>query len=74
MFVNRVMRKIFESEGGEIMKGRKKLHSEEVHNLYSPPNSSRMLKSRRISWTKNIVCMIEMKNEYCISGEKYELD
>jgi hypothetical protein len=32
----------------------RKLHNEELHNLYSSPNIIRMLKSRRIKWAGNV--------------------
>jgi hypothetical protein len=37
--------------------GWRKVHNEEVHNLYSSPNLIRMIKSRRSRWAKNVVRM-----------------
>jgi hypothetical protein len=33
----------------------KKLHNEELHNLYSSPNIIRMVKPKRSRWTRNVV-------------------
>jgi hypothetical protein len=48
VFVNRVMSRIFGSKKDEIMVAWRKLHNEELHNLYSSPNIIRMSKSRRM--------------------------
>jgi hypothetical protein len=46
VFENRVLR-IFAPKRDEMTGGWRKLHNEELHNLYSPPNIIRMIKSRR---------------------------
>jgi hypothetical protein len=48
VFENRVLRRIFGSKRGEIIGSWRRLHNEELHNLYSSPNIIRMMKSRRI--------------------------
>jgi hypothetical protein len=40
----------------------RKLHNEELHNLYSSPNIIRMLKSRRMRWAGH-VARREMKRQ-----------
>jgi hypothetical protein len=40
----------------------RKLHNEELHNLYSSPNIIRMIKSRRMRWAGHIVRMGEYMN------------
>jgi hypothetical protein len=35
----------------------RKLHNEELHNLYSSPNIFRMIKSRRMRWTEHVARM-----------------
>jgi hypothetical protein len=47
VFENRVLRKIFGSKRGKVRGGWRKLHNEELHNLYSSPGIIRMIKSRR---------------------------
>jgi hypothetical protein len=34
--------------------GKRKLHNEDIHNLYSLPNMIRMIKSRRIRWAGHV--------------------
>jgi hypothetical protein len=43
-----VLRRIFGIKSGEIMGDWRKLHNEELHNLYSSPNIIRMIKSRKM--------------------------
>jgi hypothetical protein len=38
----------------EVTGGWRKLHNEELHNLYSSPNIIRMVKSRRIRWAGHV--------------------
>jgi hypothetical protein len=46
VFENRVLRRIFGSKRDEVTEGWRKLHYEELHNLYSSPSIIRMIKSR----------------------------
>jgi hypothetical protein len=48
VFENRVLRRILEPNREEVPGGWRKLHNEELHNLYSLPNIIRMIKSRRV--------------------------
>jgi hypothetical protein len=47
VFENRVLRRIFGPKRDEVTGGWRKLHSEELHNLYSSQSIIRMIKSRR---------------------------
>jgi hypothetical protein len=47
---NRVLRRIFGPKRDEVTGDWRKLHNEELHNLYSSPNIIRMIKSRRMRW------------------------
>jgi hypothetical protein len=47
VFENRVLRRIFRPKWNEVI-GWRKLHSEELHNLYCSPSMVRMMKSWRI--------------------------
>jgi hypothetical protein len=58
-----VLRKIFELKKGKI-KGRRKLHNEDLHNFYSWPNIIRIIKSRSMRWAGNAALMGENKNAY----------
>jgi hypothetical protein len=44
VFENRVLRRIFGSKRDEVTGDWRKLHNEELHNLYSSPNIIRMIK------------------------------
>jgi hypothetical protein len=47
VFLNRVLRKISGLEREEITGGWRKLHNEQLHNLYSSTSIIRMIKTRR---------------------------
>jgi hypothetical protein len=49
VFENRVLMRIFELKGDGVMGGLRKLHNEELHNLYSSPSVIGISKSRRMS-------------------------
>jgi len=57
MFENRVLRKIFGPKRDKVTESWRKLHNEELYNLYSAPNIFRVLKSRRMSWAGYVACM-----------------
>jgi hypothetical protein len=46
VFENRVLRRIFGPKRDEVTGGWRKLHNEELHNLYSSPGIIRMIKER----------------------------
>jgi hypothetical protein len=47
MFVNRVLRRIFGSKREEVAVGWRRLHNEELHNLYASPSIIKLgIKSR----------------------------
>jgi hypothetical protein len=54
VFENRVLRRIFGPKKDEMAGGWRKLHNEELHNLYSPPSIMRMIKSGRMRWAGNV--------------------
>jgi hypothetical protein len=69
VFENRVLRRIFGPKGDELTGGWKKLHNEELHNLYSSPSIIRMIKSRRMRGAGHVARMGEKRNAYRILWE-----
>jgi hypothetical protein len=57
VFVNRVLRRIFGPRKDKVSGGLRKLHNEELHNIYSSPSIFRMVKSRRMRWVGRIARM-----------------
>jgi hypothetical protein len=66
VFENRVLKRICGPKGGEVAGGWRKLHNEELHNLYSSPRTIRMIKSRRMGWVWHVTRMWEKRNVYRI--------
>jgi hypothetical protein len=57
VFENRVLRRIFGPKRDEVMGGWRKLHNEELRDLYSLPSIIRMIKSRRMRWAGHVTRM-----------------
>jgi hypothetical protein len=55
--VNRVQKRIFGPKRDGMMGGSRKLHNEELHNLYSSRRIIRMIKSRRMKWAGHVARM-----------------
>ena len=72
VFENRVLRKIFGPKRNEVTVELRKLHKEELKDLYSTPNIVRVIKSRRISWTVHVSCMGKRKGVYRVLVGKPE--
>jgi hypothetical protein len=72
VFENKVLRRIFGPRRDEVTGDRRKLHNEELHNLYSSPNIIRMIKSRRMRWAGHVPRMRETRNAYWILVGKPE--
>jgi hypothetical protein len=72
VFENRVLRRIFGPKRDEVMGEWKKLHNEELHNLYSSPDISRQVKSRRMSWVGHVARMGEERKVYMVLVGKSE--
>jgi hypothetical protein len=50
--------------------GWRKLHNEELRDLYSLPSIIIIIKSRRMSWARNVTRMRENRNAYRLLVEK----
>jgi hypothetical protein len=54
VFENRVLRRIFGPRRDEVTGEWRKLHNEELRDLYSSPNIIRIMKSSRMRWTGHV--------------------
>jgi hypothetical protein len=72
VFENRVLRRICGPKRDEVTGDWRKLHNEELRNLYSSPNIIRMIKSRRMRWAGHVARMGETRNVYRILVGKSE--
>jgi hypothetical protein len=66
VFEKRVLRRIFGPKRDKVTGGLRKLHNEELHNLYSSPNIIRMIKLRRMRWAGNVTRMVAKRNPHRI--------
>jgi hypothetical protein len=64
LFENRVLRRIFGPKRDGMTEGWRKLHNEELHNLYSSPSMIRIIKSRRMRWVGHVARIGEKRNVY----------
>jgi hypothetical protein len=62
VFENRVLRKIFGPKRDEVTGEWRKLHNEELRDLYSSPSIIRIIKLRRMRWAGNVARMEEKRN------------
>jgi hypothetical protein len=72
VFENRVLRGIFGAKRDEVTGEWRKLHSGELHNLYSSPDSIRQIKSRRMRWAGHVARIGEGRNVYRVLVGKPE--
>jgi hypothetical protein len=72
VFENRFLRRIFGPKKDEVTGEWRKLHSEELHNLYSSPNVTRQIKSRRMLWTRHVSCIGKERRVYRVLVGKSE--
>jgi len=72
VFENRVLWKIFGPRRDEVTGEWRKLHNEELNDLYCSPNIVQKIKSRRMRWAGHFACMGERKNEYRVLATKPE--
>jgi hypothetical protein len=62
VFENRVLRRIFGPKRDEVTAEWRKLHNEELCDLYSSPSIIRIIKSRRMRWVWYVSRMGEKRN------------
>jgi len=59
VFDNRVLRRILRPKRDKVTGEWRKLHNEEVNDLYSTPNIVRVMKARRMRWAGHLARMGE---------------
>jgi hypothetical protein len=64
VYENRVLKRIFGPKRDGVSEGWRKLHNEELHNLYSSPSIIRIMQLRRMRWAGHVARMGEKRNVY----------
>jgi hypothetical protein len=64
VFENRVLSRIYGLKRDEVTGEWRKLHNEELHDLYSSPSIIIIMKSRRMSWAGHVARMRQKRNAY----------
>jgi len=72
VFENRVLRRVFGPRRDEVTEEGRKLHKEELGDLYSLPNIVRVVKSRRMGWVGHVARMGEGRGVYRVLVGKPE--
>ena len=72
VFENRVLRRVFGPNRDEVTWEWRKLHNEELNDLYSLPNIVRVLKSRRMRWAEHVAGMGEYRGVHRVLVGKPE--
>jgi hypothetical protein len=62
VFENRLPKRICGSKREEVAGGWRRLHNEELHNLYASSNIIKVIKSRRMRWVEHVARMGDMRN------------
>jgi hypothetical protein len=66
VFENSVLRRVFGPKRNEVTGKWRRLHKEELNDLYSSPNIVRVIKSRRMRWVGHVSRMGEGRGAYRI--------
>jgi hypothetical protein len=72
VFENIVLSRIFGPKRNVVTGGWKKLHSGELHDLYTSTSIIRMNKTRRMRWAGNVARIGQMRNVYRLLVRKPE--
>jgi hypothetical protein len=62
VFGNRVLESIFGPKREEVAGGWRRLHNDDLHNLYTSPNTVRVIKSRRMTEATHVARLGEIRN------------
>jgi hypothetical protein len=75
VFENMVLRRIFGPKRDEVTGEWRKLHYEELRDLYSSPSIIRIIKTRTMRWAGHVARMVEKRNAYrLLVGKPEERD
>jgi len=72
VFENMVLRRIFGPRRDEVTGEWRRLHNEELNDLYSSPNIVRVIKLRRMRWAGHVERMGEEREVYSVLVGKLE--
>jgi hypothetical protein len=72
VFENRILRRIFGPKRDEVTGEWRKLHNEELRDLYSSASIIRLIKSRRMRWAGHVARMVEKWDAYILLVGKLE--
>jgi len=64
-----MLKRIFGPKREEVAVDWRRLHNEELHNLYTSPNIIMVIKLSRMRWVGSVECMGEMRNAQKIWSE-----
>ena len=67
-----MLRRMFGSRRDKVTGEWRKLHKEELNDLYSSANIVRVIKSRRMRWAGHVACMAERRGLYRVLVRKPE--
>ena len=65
-FENTVLIGVFERKREEVTGDWRRLHNEELYDLYSSPNIIRVIISRRVKWAGHVARMGEKRGAYSV--------
>jgi hypothetical protein len=66
VFENRVLRKVFGLKRDEVTGEWRRLHNEELNDLYCSSNIIRVIKSRRMRWAGHVARIGDRRGAYRI--------
>ena len=72
VFENRALSRIFGPKRDEVTMEWRKLHNEELNDLYCSPNIVRVIKSRKLRWAGHVSCKGEKRGVYGVLVGKPE--
>jgi 5-methylcytosine-specific restriction endonuclease McrA len=65
-----VLRKIFEPKREEVARSDRRLHNEELHNLYTSQNIIRVTKRKVMNWTGHVARVRETRTKFLSENVK----